>query len=362
MKEYFQTDGLVRVLLPALIIVLMLSVLPVYGISVSGAKYLGNISPGGTAVHTMTIGIGSDEDPTDVIVDVMGFGQSLDKGYMPLDPAKDLSPDSARTFITLDNTSLHLEPGSKQTVTANITLPSNVGAGGRYAIIYIHALPGKGKSFTTAVIVPVLITVSGTNLTETGSITNVNVGDVTVGQPITVTTTLKNTGNYHYYGTVNEVNITDANGNILASNSTQPSAYAIIPGNTVEFTIQPDLKNLPLGTYTVNSEVLLDDGRVLDNKTTTFSVKTVYIPPVTESSITLTPGSAANLISPDGRFSVSFLQGSVLGDVNVTLKPYSRDQASACTFRGDDRCHKFRSCRPFRSAFQRCHRQGHLFG
>ena len=204
--------------------------------------------------------------------------------------------------------------------------PKNVGAGGRYAIIYIHALPGKGKSFTTAVIVPVLITVSGTTLTETGSITKLDVSDVTIGQPITVTTTLKNTGNYHYYHTVNDVIVTDANGNILADNSTPPSVYAIIPGNTVGFTIQPDLKNLPLGTYTVNSKVLLEDGRVLDNKTTTFAVKTNYVPPPTESSIKLTPGSAGNLVSPDGRYSVSFPQGSVLGDVNVTLKPYSRDK------------------------------------
>lgn len=304
----------------------MLSVASVSAISVSGAKFLGNISPGETVVHQMTIGIGPDEDPTDVLLEVMGFGQSLDKGYATIDPVNDVSPYSARTFITLDNTSVHLEPGSKQVINANISLPANVGAGGRYAIIYIHALPGKGKSFTTAVIVPVLITISGTTLTETGSITGVNVGDVTIGQPITVTTTLKNTGNYHYYNTVNEVTVTDANGNILADNSTPPSAYAIIPGNTVGFTIQPDLKNLPLGTYTVNSKVLLGDGRVLDNKTTTFSVKTVYTPPVTESSIKSTPGSAANLVSPDGRYSVSFPQGSVLGDVNVTLKPYSRDQ------------------------------------
>jgi hypothetical protein len=94
----------------------------------------------------------------------------------------------------------------------------------------------------------------------------------------------------------------------------------------VSFTINPDLKNLPLGTYTVNSKVLLEDGRILDNKTTTFAVKTIYIPPVTEASIKLSPGSAGNLVSPDGRYFVSFPQGSVLGDVVVTLKPYSNNK------------------------------------
>jgi hypothetical protein len=326
MKKYIKTYDLAKIILPALVIVLMLSAVPVLAIGVSGAKYMENISPGGTAVHTMTVGIGADEEPTDVLVEVMGFGQSRDKGYTTLDPAIDLSPYSARSFITLDKNTIHLEPGIKQNVNANITIPKNVGAGGRYAIIYIHALPGVGKSFTTAIMVPILITASGTALAETGSITDLEVSDVTIGQPITVTTTLKNTGNYHYYRTVNEVLLTDASGNIIAHNSTPPSAYAIIPGNTVGFTIQPDVKNLPLGTYTVNSKVLLEDGRVLDNKTTTFAVKTNYIPPPTESSIKLTPGSAGTLISPDGRYSVSFPQGSVLGDVNVTLKPYSRDR------------------------------------
>ena len=325
MKKYFQTYGLAKIILPVLVIVLMLSAMPVSAISVSGAKYLGNISPGGTAVHQITVGIGAEEDPTDVLLDVMGFGQSMDQGYTTLDPANDMSPYSARTFITLDNSSIHLEPGSKQVINANITLPKNVGAGGRYAIIYIHALPGKGKSYTTAVMVPVLITVSGTALTETGSITKVDVGDVTIGQPITVATIFKNTGNHHYYNTVNEVTLTDANGNILADNSTQPSLYAIIPGNTVGFTIQPGVKNLPIGTYTVNSKILLND-QILDNKTTTFAVKTNYVPPPTESSIMLAPGTAGNLVSPDGRYSVSFPQGSVIGNVNVTLKPYPRDK------------------------------------
>jgi hypothetical protein len=326
MKEYFQTYNMAKIILPALVIILVLSVAPVSAISVSGAKYMGNISPGGTEVHTMTIGIGQDAEPTDVLVEVMGFGQGMDKGYTTLDPANDLSPYTARPFITLDKNTIHLEPGTKQLINATITLPKNVGAGGRYATIYIHALPGAGKSFTTAVMVPVLITDSGTVLTETGTITKLDVSDVTIGQPITITTNLKNTGNYHYYRAVNEVIVTDANGNVLADNSTQPSVYTIIPGSTVGFTVQPDIKNLPLGTYTVNSKVLLEDGRVLDNKTTTFAVKTNYVPPPTESSIKLTPGSAGTLVSPDGRYSVSFPQGAVLGDVMVTLKPYSRDK------------------------------------
>ena len=101
--------------------------------------------------------------------------------------------------------------------------------------------------------------------------------------------------------------------------------YAIIPGNTVQFVTQPEVNNLQPGTYTVDSKVLLN-GQVLDEKNATFTVKTNYVPPLTESSVTVSPGSPAILTSPDGRYSVSFPQGSVLADVVVTLQPYPTNQ------------------------------------
>ena len=44
----------------------LLLVLPatVSAISVTGSKYMGSIEPGGTDTHTMTVTIGSDENPT----------------------------------------------------------------------------------------------------------------------------------------------------------------------------------------------------------------------------------------------------------------------------------------------------------
>ena len=314
-----------------LITLCLLLVLPsgVSAISVAGSKYMENIAPGGTDTHTMTVSVGSGEDPTDVQVEVYGFGQNMDQGYSALNPADDVSPYSARTFITLDNSSVHLQPGVAQSIHAKIVVPANAGPGGRYALIYIHALPGKGKSFTTAVLVPVLITIAGTTPTETGSITDLSVSEVTPGQPITVTTTLKNTGNYHYYQTVNTIMVKDATGNLVGNFSTPPSLYAIVPGNTVQYIAMPKLQDIPAGTYTVDSKVLLETGTALDEKTTTFVVKTNYIAPLTESNITLTPGSAGTLTSPDGRYSVSFPQGAVLGDTVVTLKPYAKDKLRA---------------------------------
>jgi hypothetical protein len=301
----------------------------VSAIGVLGSKYMESIAPGGTATHPMMVSIGPREDPTDIEVEVYGFGQRMDMGYSSLNPADDTSPYSARSFITLDKSSLHLEPNETKTINAQISVPANVGEGGRYAIIYIHALPGKGKSVTTGVLVPVMVTIAGTKLTETGSITDLSVGEVTLGQPVTVTTTFKNTGDHHYYGTVNKVSISDANGNVAGTFVSPPSVFAIIPGNTVQYTARPELQDLPIGTYTADSTVLLNDGKVLDQKTTTFSITKKYIPPVTESNITLTPGSAAVLKSPDGRIVISFPQGAIAGDVVVTLKPYAKDKLIA---------------------------------
>ncbi|PKL68315.1 MAG: hypothetical protein CVV30_10340 [Methanomicrobiales archaeon HGW-Methanomicrobiales-1] len=280
----------------------------------------------------MTIGIGQNENPTDVSVEVMGLGQDLDQTYTTIDPRSDTTPYSARTFISLDKTLIHLKPGIPEKVTATITLPKDVGSGGRYASIYIYAVPAQGQigqTMTTAAIVPVAITISGTTPTITGSITSVDVGEVVVGQPISVTTSFKNTGNYYAVSPINQVKILDLKGNIIANSSTAPSGYAVIPGNTVQYVLKPDAKTLQQGSYTIDSKILLASGKVLDEKMTPFTVKSNYVPPITESNITLTPGSAGTLTSPDSRYSVSFPQGAVLGDAVVTLKPYSNEKLHA---------------------------------
>ena len=326
MRRRLQKSEKTAALALTCLLLMVLCFTPVSAIGVTGAKYMGSITPGGTDIHTMTVSIGADQKPTDIQIDVLGFGQTVEKNYIPLDPAHDLGPYSGRTFISLSKTTVHLEPGTSQDVKATITLPQNVGSGGRYAIISVHALAKSGEFITTGVDIPVLITVSGTTPTESGSIQTVDMGEVTIGQPIKVTTTFKNTGNYHYYYTQNTVAIRDVKGNLAGNYSTQPSIFAIIPGNTVNYVATPEIQNLPAGTYTADSKVLLEGGAVLDEKSTTFDVKTNYVPPVTESNITVTPGSAGTLTSPDGRYSVSFPQGAVIGDVVVTLKPYPHDR------------------------------------
>lgn len=297
------------------------------GLRVVGAKLAANVAPGEVLIHKMVVSIGPQDSAMDVLVDVKGFGQNLEGSYICLEASEDTSSYSARTFITLDKTSFHLEPGNSQEVTATIVIPNDVGAGGRYALIYIHSQPiGQGQvGIVSAVAIPIMLTISDTKLVKTGNITDLSIGDVITGQPIVISTTLKNTGNHHYYKAQNEVLITDEKGNKVATISTPPSDYAIIPTYSVQFNITFEQK-LSVGTYYVNSKVTLEDGTLLDERSTSFEVKKPYVPPPSVFCITLTPRSPALLQTPDGRFSISFPQGAVVSEVEVCLKPYPRAQ------------------------------------
>jgi len=310
------------------IIFLILCPLPATAIKVGGSIYTGSIAPGSTAVHTMTISTNPDDPPMDLAVDVLGLGQSLQQSNTGLSPEKDTSPYSARTFITVEPKTFHLEPGASQEVKATITVPQDAGKGGRYAMITIHNAPtGSGSTLiVTAISVPMVITLTGTAATITGAITNVGVADVIPGQPIKVTTSLKNTGNYHYK-VMNNVSVTDSAGKIVAEGGSV-SSRSIVALFTANYDVNI-VTALPAGTYTITSTVSRDDGTLLDTKTIPFEIKSPYIAPLDEVTVTLLPKSPTELISTDGRVVVNFPAGAVFSDVNVTLKPVSNDKLPA---------------------------------
>jgi hypothetical protein len=319
-----------HLLIAGLLILLIACPLPVSGIRVVGTKYMGSVSAGTTVNHIMNISTQESDPPMDLNVDVLGFGQSLDQGYNSLLPVQDTSPNSARSFITLSPASFHLNPGESKVVTATITVPQDAGDGGRYALINIHNAPtGTGSALIiTSVTIPVMITIAGSKIIHTGTISDVSIGDIVPGQPIRITTSLKNTGNHHYYDTRNTVNITDATGKEVTGVATDPSSYAIIPGYSVKYNANIGA-SLPPGTYTASSKVSLQDGTVLDTKTTSFEVQANYIPPLQAANVKLTAKSSAVLASPDGRVTIEFPAGAVFSDTDVTMKPLAKDQAPA---------------------------------
>jgi hypothetical protein len=217
---------------------------------------------------------------------------------------------------------VHLDPGSKQVVTATISVPSNAGAGGRYAIINIHTKPvgGGAVSLVTAINVPVMVTLKGTQMSETGDISGVTVGEIVQGKPVTVTTNFVNTGNHHFYGARNVITVSDASGRIVAQDATKPSVTAIVPDGKVNFNTKITADLQP-GSYSVTSSIIHSNGNVLATKSAAFTVSTVHSAPAAPVSITLTPDAPATLETPDGAISIQFPAGSVLGTTVVTLTP-----------------------------------------
>jgi hypothetical protein len=308
------------------IVFLVLCPLPASSIKVVGTRYSGSIAPGGSAIHTMIVATNPDDPPMDFMVDVLGFGQTPEQNNYGLSPEKDTSPFSARTFITADPKTFHLEPGKSQEVKATITVPQNVGDGGRFAIITVRNAPiGSGSTgIVTSISVPVLITITGAATTMKGSITNVTVANIIPGQPIKITTSLKNTGNY-YYKVKNNVSISDSAGKIVATGGTNVSVGSLLPTFTHNYDVNL-VTPLPLGKYTITSTASLDDETVLDTKTVPFEIKDTYVAPSLEVTVPLSPKSPAVLKSTDGRFNISFPIGAVLSEVNVTLSPFSSEK------------------------------------
>jgi P pilus assembly chaperone PapD len=312
-----------------LIAFLILCPLSASAFKVTGSRYIGNISPGSSAVHTMMVNTNPDDPPMDFIVEVLGFGQTPQQNLIGLSAEQDTSPYSARTFITVIPKTFHLAPGASQEVKATITVPPNVGDGGRYAILNIHNAPiGNGTmAIITAIAVPVAITVNGKGTTLTGSITDLMVADLVPGQPIKITTSVKNTGNY-FYKVKNDVSVTDKAGKMVATAGINESMSSIIPPFTQNYDVT-FVTPLPPGIYTVTSTITRDDGTVLDTKTAPLEMKAAYVPPSDEATVPLSPKSSTVLKTTDGRFTVNFPAGAVLSEANVTLKPFSNDKLPA---------------------------------
>jgi hypothetical protein len=267
------SSHLAYTLLAAALLVLFLAIAPAMAaITLSGVKYMEVVAPGTTVTYSMTLSSAAADAADDYEATVIGFGNGPNGNYLGIDPAQDTGPYTARPFITLDKTAVHIAPGGKEVITATMQVPAS-GTGGRYALINLHpkavAATGTGPSFTTAMNVPVMITLKDTQLTETGTIESVSAGDAVAGKPVQVETTLKNTGNHHYYGAFVDVSITDSTGKIVATASTNPSIFALIPGN--EMIIKTSLASLPAGTYTVTSDAKFGT-TLLDTKTASFTV------------------------------------------------------------------------------------------
>lgn len=259
------------VFLSLLLLIAILFVSPVSAsLKVSGTvKYMTTVSPGEMVTFPITVSIGDTDPATDYELTVFGFDNSPQGNYVTV-PGN--IPQSAVPYLTLDKSLVHIQQGKSETVTATLRVPQEA-SGGMYALINIRPAQatqqGAGAGVATAINIPVMATVSGTGVTEKGTIDLIAI-DAT-RDPVSVTTTFTNTGNHHYYGVRNVIEISNSNGMMVGQFESKPLVTAIVPGGTVEF--MQDI-NIPLvpDTYTVTSLVMYNGENVLDHNTNQFTV------------------------------------------------------------------------------------------
>jgi hypothetical protein len=198
-----------------------------------------------------------------------------------VDASQDTSQYSARQFVTVDKAAFHLEPGGSEEITATVRIPQDVGDGGRYAMMHIvtTAAATGGVGMAAAVDVPVYLTVNDSQLMHTGEITGVASGEITSGQPINILTDFQSTGNHHFK-VKGEVTVTNDRGQTLDIITTPVTSSSILPGmvRQLEASFIPSVV-LAVGTYTVGSKVMLEDGTLLAQSSATFEVTDPYTAP-----------------------------------------------------------------------------------
>ncbi|MEW6182911.1 MAG: S-layer homology domain-containing protein [Bacillota bacterium] len=241
--------------------------------SVGGAMVDMEASPG-TYKHVMQVSLGPDDAATDVQVILGGLGQQSDGVVKVLSPAEDTSPYSACGFISLDQSRFHVGPDQSVQFNAFINIPESVGAGGRYAAIRVCTVPSGGGTLQVAsgVDIPVKLTIKGTSLTHTGEINGLGAGPVTVGKPVEISTTFRNTGNHHFK-IKGFVTVSNADGQTIGSASIPLTAANVIPtmSRLLRSTVTP-VSVLTAGEYTIHAKIMAEDGAVLDEAETKFTV------------------------------------------------------------------------------------------
>jgi len=272
---------------PVLLAVLLSALFPLAsveaspGFTVEGALLVTEVSPGDTLTHKITLSITAADPSQDIVARVAEAEQNLDGTYKSYAIPSGQNNFSACSYITLDRNTAHLEPGSRQELIATVRVPSDAGDGGRYAVINIQTRPvGQGGvGISSAVNVPVYLTIKNTRLQYSGEIEAVSTGEITNGKPVDILVTFHNQGNVHFK-VKGEVTVSEAGGKKLGAVAIA-SGTSIIPSmdRQLQASFIPD-HNLSPGIYQVTTKVTLEDGTQLDEASSTFEVKESYLPPL----------------------------------------------------------------------------------
>lgn len=269
------------------------------------------VSPGEVISRRLNARLRDTDKPMDITVKILDLGER-----------------SAKNFISIDNSSFHLEPGKFQDIVATITIPTSISGGGWYATIRVEEDTTNNSGVTGAVAVelPVRITVKNSTLTHEGRITEVRTGNYISGEPIYIYTSFTNSGNHHYK-VQGEVSISSPSGEVVDLIHETISLWYSIPTTSRDLVACyiPEKELIP-GTYTLKSSVMLEDGTVIDEAEGTFRIGNDYVPPPPPASVAVTPSNASELLTNDERISIKFPQGAFINKADVSLQYYLLDQ------------------------------------
>jgi hypothetical protein len=285
------------------------------------------VSPGESYNWTLMATLGKEDVATDVLIEVLGYGESPQGGVQPLLPEGDKSQYSARTFIQPGKTTLHVEPGETNRANVTVTIPADVGSDGRYATLRFSTLPvagAGGVGVVSAIVLPMKFTIKNSQLIHTGVVQDVTIGKTESGIPIDIFTIFRNTGNHHF-NIKDQTEILDVTGKLLDTIFTNASSPIPEGTKSIKTTFIPK-SDLREGTYSVKSTLTLEDGTFLDEATGVFEVGKPYVPPLPPASVTLNPANAAKLETKNGEISISFPKEAVLAPVEVSLRSYPLEQ------------------------------------
>jgi hypothetical protein len=242
-------------------------IMPVSCLRVDGSLLETEAAPGEHIRHVMTVRLSEGEQSVFAEAKVMGYGINKEGGIDPVEKEDDNNPYSASGYFKVSPESFQLEPGVPTEVVLEGDVPSDIQPGGRYALVEIHTAPqGNGTiGFATAIIVPIRLTINGTNLIKTGEIVESDISGDDV-----LSWSFKNTGNLHFIVSAEAI-LKDDEGKVIGNFSSQK--VVAVPESVYPFKISlnPD-NNLTPGTYTVELSAIGEDGILLDSSEKTFEV------------------------------------------------------------------------------------------
>ena len=266
----------------AVLALLLLIFLPcTQAVIVSGVIFNPEVNAGEHVSHEITVSQKSTENATDLTIDLYDWNQTIDGSNIVGEEGSVKTPYSAKSFLNVTPSSIHLEPGSTKKILVEGDIPADTSPGGRYAIVSIMDSPklagkGEGTAGLVSVVVGykalIMIKVRG-DILQTAEITDLSVEKPISPKQQNVTMTLKNTGNFHYKPDI-ELAIKDKNGNTLA-NDTLVANSSIIPPFSHNFRLSLKPENgLEPGKYLISARVSLKDGTKIASKEMEIEIKT----------------------------------------------------------------------------------------